>query len=182
MFLLFCHARLEPRSGSRAVVCVRFHRATKHLNENELKAPRLRCPEKSEMSWLYDLKKLYSLDTLDARFVPPQPVNELKIDSAKASSEEFRRRQNGEKVPSLPNGAQPSRWKSSEFFYHYLIFIICVPLMVYTPYSISKGAWDVSLSATPLLILSKLRIHAIQNLTLFFHLDGFGVAKSYVII
>ncbi|KAI9685235.1 MAG: glycerol transporter [Bathelium mastoideum] len=91
------------------------------------------------MSWLYYLKQIYSLDTLDARFVPKEASNEVKIDPAQPTPEELKTKQDAGKFSSLPE-AQKSRWREPEFFVHYLIFAICVPLMFYTPYEVSQAS------------------------------------------
>ena len=92
------------------------------------------------MTWLHYLRELYSLNTLDARFAPQQPVNELKIDPAKPSPEELKTEQNGGKVATLPPDAREPKWGTPEFLYHYIVLLFCVPLMFYIPYNVSKGA------------------------------------------
>ena len=91
------------------------------------------------MSWIHHLKKVYSLDTLDTRFVPKDVSHESKIDSVKPSPEELKTKQDGGRVSSPPIGAQSSKWKTAEFFLYYIVFIICIPLMFYTPFKVSQG-------------------------------------------
>ncbi|KAK5051216.1 glycerol transporter, partial [Cryomyces antarcticus] len=90
------------------------------------------------MLWLHYLKRLYSLDTLDTRFTTSSRTPQAPIDPARASSGEVGptvSRQNGR---SAASGAQPSRWATPEFYFYYLIFLVCVPLMFKAVYDVSK--------------------------------------------
>ncbi|KAI9699836.1 MAG: glycerol transporter [Bogoriella megaspora] len=89
-------------------------------------------------SWLSWLKRLYSLETLDLRFVPNKPSTDQRIDPVKPSPEEFKNRPNGGKGLSPANGAQPSKWDTPEFYVYYIVFAICIPLMFYIPNSVSQ--------------------------------------------
>lgn len=66
-------------------------------------------------------KHLLSLDTLDKRLTTPSKalvVSKREIDPAKPVTRS-----------TLPEGASPSLWNTTEFYFYYLTFIICVPLM-----------------------------------------------------
>ena len=83
------------------------------------------------MSLISYLHELYSLDTLDKRFTAAsKPAN---VARRRSSREDVRSR-----AADLPAGASPPRWKTSEFFLYYGVFLVCVPLMF-------KGAYDASL-------------------------------------
>jgi protein-cysteine N-palmitoyltransferase HHAT len=75
-------------------------------------------------------KSLFSLDTLDKRLTAPARapvVTRSEPDPAKPSPRS-----------ELPEGAQPSLWKTKEFFLYYLVFLICVPLMFKAVYDVSQ--------------------------------------------
>ncbi|TKA75039.1 hypothetical protein B0A49_02186 [Cryomyces minteri] len=90
------------------------------------------------MLWLHYLRRLYSLDTLDTRFTTSSRTPPAPIDPARAPSGEVGQtvsRQNGR---SPVSGAQPSKWATPEFYFYYLIFLVCVPLMFKAVYDVSK--------------------------------------------
>ena len=97
------------------------------------------------MTLLQYAQRLYSLDTLDIRFTssaktPPAP-SYAQIDPAKPSPPEeadVKARDNGNNVPTQARGSSPSLWGTPEFYFYYLIFIICVPLMFKSVYDVSK--------------------------------------------
>lgn len=85
-----------------------------------------------------DLTRLFSLETLDTRFIipataPPRealeaaaldPANPLPVqDDRKASTDHV----------------QPSKWNTSEFYFYYLVILVCVPLMFKAVIDVSKG-------------------------------------------
>jgi protein-cysteine N-palmitoyltransferase HHAT len=90
---------------------------------------------------LHDLRKLFSLETLDTRFVVPataspkealeqaalDPANPLPVQSGGFKSKD-----------SIDN-VQPPRWNTPEFYLYYLVFLICIPLMFKSVLDVSKG-------------------------------------------
>lgn len=97
------------------------------------------------MSWLRFAKHIYSLDTLDTRFTAAVetdrksrenghsianvklPAQEI-LSSSKQKSHDFA-------------DVQPSRWRSKEFYFYALCFIVIPPLMCKSVYDASKGAY-----------------------------------------
>ena len=72
------------------------------------------------------LRQLYSLDTLDTRFTTSirTPLKVADADPAQALKPE------DEKTSApLPTGASSSRWKTPEFYFYALVFILVVPQM-----------------------------------------------------
>lgn len=101
------------------------------------------------MSCLDYLKRLYSLDTLDTRFttsgkLPPRVSGEdPSIADSKLPAQQTLGSANGHgKHAPLP-GAQPSRWRTTEFYFYYLCFLTIPFLMVKAVYDVSKGAYPV---------------------------------------
>ncbi|KAM3448869.1 hypothetical protein MY3296_007413 [Beauveria thailandica] len=81
------------------------------------------------------LKSVYTLDTLDTRFtssssVPyktvvearSDPVAQREVTAAKAQSRH----------------AQPSKWRTPEFYLYYVVFIVAVPYMFWIAYDVSR--------------------------------------------
>ncbi|KAL2044884.1 hypothetical protein N7G274_002659 [Stereocaulon virgatum] len=93
------------------------------------------------MNTLQYAGRLFSVDTLDARFTSTTPQS--RIDPArpfpnKASYNVSRDGRAGAEVTA--KGVSPPRWKSPEFFYHALVFLVVVPLMFKTVYDVSKSS------------------------------------------
>ena len=95
-------------------------------------------------------RKLYSLETLDTRFVTPSntplgtaasfELNPTRIgtseqQNATASS-------SGPPRSGLPPSATPPLWDTVEFYVYYFLFVTIVPLMCYVAYSVSKRRSD----------------------------------------
>jgi hypothetical protein len=88
-----------------------------------------------------DLKNLFSLETLDTRFVvpanapPKEALEEAAVDPAGALP--VRHDRSKGKTPT--EFAQPSLWNTPEFYFYYLVFAICVPLMFKAVVDVSRG-------------------------------------------
>lgn len=96
------------------------------------------------MGWFQFWRKLYSLETLDTRFVtssntPP----ELNPTRPRASEQ-----QNAAGSPSGPlrsgltPSARPPLWDTAEFYVYYFVFVTIVPLMCYVAYTVSNRMFD----------------------------------------
>lgn len=102
------------------------------------------------MSLLTSIKNLYSLETLDMRFVtsstsPPEAAASAKVDPVKPSPEDaakLARRDGKEKVISQ---AQPALWNTPEFYFYALVFIVAIPSMLKTVYDVSQREWSSTL-------------------------------------
>ncbi len=87
------------------------------------------------------LRQLYSLDTLDTRFVvpatapPKEALEEAQADPAKPLPDQSRRSRSANPAES----AQPSLWNTPEFYFYYVIFITFIPLMIKSVYDVSQG-------------------------------------------
>lgn len=80
------------------------------------------------------LSSLYDHDTLDTRFTtasstPYQNVIEARLDPSikKDSAAKERSR------------AQPSKWKTPEFYLYYVVFAVAIPYMFWITYDVSRG-------------------------------------------
>ncbi|KAJ9318604.1 hypothetical protein DTO271D3_1266 [Paecilomyces variotii] len=91
------------------------------------------------MKFLYWLRRLYSLDTLDTRFTASATTS-LKAAPDTRTAEASTGDKNN-RTSSLPNGASPPKWKTPEFFVYYLFFITLVPLMFKTVIDISQESY-----------------------------------------
>ena len=85
--------------------------------------------------------RLYSLDTLDSRFTSSSKVPPSKTDPARPSTDEpryssIKEHQNG--LNKSSGTGKSSRWKTPEYIYHGLIFLIAIPLMFKTVYDVSQ--------------------------------------------
>ena len=91
--------------------------------------------------WLQYFKQLYSLDTLDTRFIVPATA------PPKEALEEARLRSKGTlpvqderfKDLKLAENAAPSKWRTPEFAFYLVVIAVCVPLMMKSVYDVSQG-------------------------------------------
>ena len=90
------------------------------------------------MNLLNHAGRLYSLETLDTRFVTSSKTPPSPIDPARPSPDEAPYKKGRSGAAELAKGASPPRWRSPEFTYHGLVFLIVVPLMFKTAYDVSK--------------------------------------------
>ncbi|KAI0187140.1 MBOAT, membrane-bound O-acyltransferase family-domain-containing protein [Astrocystis sublimbata] len=82
------------------------------------------------------LGKVYDLDTLDTRFTissatPYRAVVEARHDTAAASKDRAAR------WSSAPPSS-PSRWRTTEFYWYYVVFALAVPSMFWIAYDASR--------------------------------------------
>ena len=81
------------------------------------------------------------METLDTRFTtssssPPSRIDPASPSPAEASFKNLGQGRNGGR--DIASKASPPRWKSPEFIYHGLVFLVVVPLMFKTVYDVSK--------------------------------------------
>ena len=81
---------------------------------------------------------LYSLDTLDTRFTTSSKTPPSRLDPTRPSPDGASYRKGRSGAGELAEGASPPRWRSPEFIYHGLVFLVAVPLMFKTAYGVSK--------------------------------------------
>lgn len=95
------------------------------------------------MSLFSFLRSIYDVDTLDTRFTTPSTVP-YKPDtpSSKAGG-----RSNGtlghadsrrDAAADIVKRAEPSKWRSPEFFVYYFVFLTVVPYMFWVAYDVSR--------------------------------------------
>lgn len=101
------------------------------------------------MSWLRFWRKIYSLETLDTRFVtsaitPPRiSATDFELESAQGTSSAQpngvqQRSARGGSRDGVPSDIKSPLWDTLEFYFYYFIFVTVVPLMFYIPYAVSK--------------------------------------------
>lgn len=85
------------------------------------------------MGLLSLVRGIYSLDTLDTRFTTPSTVSY-------STAVEARSDRNGkrEAYNSPDKRAQPSKWRTPEFFLYYLVIAVAVPYMFWIAYDVSR--------------------------------------------
>lgn len=133
------------------------------------------------MDLLYYFRKLYSLDTLDTRFVisssvpPRQQATELREQPQRASSAESSKASRRDAA----QGAQPSKWNTPEFYLYYLVHLIAVPSMFKVAIDVSKCTID-CLSITGTANTLQHLIRTIPDSSLYSLQDGYQVEKLYV--
>ncbi|GMF75562.1 unnamed protein product [Aspergillus oryzae] len=86
----------------------------------------------SILSWF---RRLYSLDTLDTRFIVSSntPLKAVATDTRSAPAKDAR-------ANAIASNAAPSKWRTPEFWVYYVIFLIAVPLMFKTVIEVSQDA------------------------------------------
>jgi hypothetical protein len=92
--------------------------------------------------WLQYFKQLYSLDTLDTRFIVPAtaPPKEALEEARLINAEKILPVQNGRFKDRKPaEDSRPSKWQTPEFSVYFLIIAVCLPLMVKSVYDVSQG-------------------------------------------
>jgi hypothetical protein len=86
-------------------------------------------------------RQLYSLDTLDTRFIvpatapPKEALEEAQADPAKPLPVPSGRPENSNPAES----AQSALWNTPEFYFYYIVFMTAIPLMIKSVYDVSKG-------------------------------------------
>ena len=136
------------------------------------------------MSVLYYVRRLYSLDTLDTRFTTSsqtplqRTVTEHGVDTSKPAvqSDDQRTSRQAEALP----GTQPSRWRTPEYYFYYLVFLVAVPFMFKVPYDVSKGGVPANRSQHKhglLIKLLQLLILSIKNSSFYCPMGGSLVVK-----
>ena len=93
------------------------------------------------MNVLHYAGRLYSLDTLDTRLTTspkslPSRNDPVKPSRVGPSSSPLQN--GGTGVGDTAEGSSPSRWKTPEYIYHGLVFLVAVPLMFKTVIDLSK--------------------------------------------
>ena len=99
------------------------------------------------MLWLHQLRKIYSLDTLDTRLAvssttPPKDVGTGTAVETVKLTPSGRNDIDGQQSTTAQkpcDDAQPSKWRTTEYYVYYIVFIICVPLMFKTVIQVSLG-------------------------------------------
>jgi hypothetical protein len=89
---------------------------------------------------LHYLRQLYSLDTLDTRFVIP----------ATAPPKEALDKDGRDKSRSHGDPAQPSRWNTPEFYFYYAVISASVFVMFTTVIHVSKRRCSSSSATSPI--------------------------------
>lgn len=106
-------------------------------------ASRLSFPDKHELSpstWpaivnmglLSFFRSVYDLDTLDTRFTNSSTVPYQTVIDARSDPVTIR------EPPRRSQRAEPPKWRTPEFYFYYVIFLIAVPYMFWVPFEVSR--------------------------------------------
>lgn len=131
------------------------------------------------MSLFSYIRSIYALDTIDTRFTsssatPYKNVVDARADSAAATSKR------DDSIPGVGvktdySGrpiAQPSKWKTPEFYFYYFIFIITVPYMFWVAYDVSRRQYKLSITLANDLTLGQPRTKITINMNIYFRRGG----------
>jgi hypothetical protein len=89
------------------------------------------------------VRQLYSLDTLDTRFIvpatapPKEALKEAELDPAGPLPT-----QNGKDKSKTADGVQPSRWNTPEFYVYYVSISASIFMMFKLVLEVSKGWYE----------------------------------------
>lgn len=75
-------------------------------------------------------RELYSLDTLDTRFTNSSSTPLKAVNNAPKAGERAGK--------STPVAVSPPRWRTPEFYFYALVFLVCVPQMYWAVASVSQ--------------------------------------------
>jgi hypothetical protein len=95
-------------------------------------------------------RQLYSLDTLDTRFIipatspPKEALEEAQLDSKGTLSIQDERLNDRK----MAENASPSKWRTPEFSFYFVVIAICLPLMVKCVYDVSQGQFKSYINST----------------------------------
>ena len=86
------------------------------------------------------IRSVYSLDTIDTRFVNnsstpyQQQIDPVKQDDSAGPPQGVPVKLDGKGNPI----AQPSKWRTPEFYFYYFVFLTIVPYMFWIAYDVSR--------------------------------------------
>ena len=79
------------------------------------------------------VRSIYDLDTLDTRFTTPSSVPYKTVVDARHDAIGKR-----ESATRLAKKGEPSKWRTTEFYIYYAVFIVTVPYMFWVTYDVSR--------------------------------------------
>lgn len=136
------------------------------------------------MSIFSYIRSIYALDTIDTRFtnssaIPYKSVVDARADSAAATSKR------DDSIPGVGvktdySGrpiAQPSKWKTPEFYFYYFVFIITVPYMFWVAYDVSRRQSKQAMLLAYKLTLGQPQTRITINTNTSFHQGGYQGAR-----
>ncbi|TQB76462.1 glycerol transporter [Monascus purpureus] len=85
--------------------------------------------------FIYWLRRLYSLDTLDTRFTASADTPSRVAGDARPPSEKDAR------ANAIAHGASPSKWRTPEFYFYYFVHLTVVPMMFKTAMDVSQESF-----------------------------------------
>jgi hypothetical protein len=101
------------------------------------------------MSLFSYVRSIYALDTIDTRFTTSSSTSYKTIVDARVNSTAATSKRD-DSVPGVGvridhSGrpiAQPSKWKTLEFYFYYFVFIVTVPYMFWVAYDVSRRQYS----------------------------------------
>jgi hypothetical protein len=101
------------------------------------------------MSIFSFIRSVYSLDTIDTRFTNPSNTPYKDVIDSRAETAVARAKRD-DSIPGTGQQtdysgrpvAQPSKWRTPEFKFYYLVFLTIVPYMFWIAYDVSRREWS----------------------------------------
>jgi hypothetical protein len=125
------------------------------------------------------IRQLYSLDTLDTRFIvpatapPKEALEDAKLDSAGLVPVQDGR----EKSRNGGDNVQPSRWNTPEFYFYYVVIICSLFFMFKAVLDVSKGSHKHAPYARTMLMSAQSLIQTTRSSTICCRTAGYLRAK-----
>jgi hypothetical protein len=101
------------------------------------------------MSIFSYIRSIYALDTIDTRFTSSSSTPyKLVVDERASSTAANAKRDDsilGVGIKTDHSGrpvAQPSKWRTPEFYFYYFVFVITVPYMFWIAYDVSRRQYN----------------------------------------
>lgn len=90
---------------------------------------------------LSDLRRLFSLETLDTRFFVPAtaPPKDALQETSFGTASPLPSQNGRSRGKGSTDNVQPPRWKTPEYYFYYAVIAICVPFMFKSVIDVSKG-------------------------------------------
>jgi hypothetical protein len=101
------------------------------------------------------VRQLYSLDTLDTRFIvpatapPKEALDDAKLDPAGPLPVQGGK----EKSRDTYENVQPPRWNTPEFYFYYVVFAVSISLMFKSVLDVSHGVYRDVVNVTESLLI-----------------------------
>ena len=136
------------------------------------------------MSLFSYIRSIYALDTIDTRFTSSSsiPYKIVVDDRARSAAARAKRDDSipGAGIKTDYSGrpvAQPSKWRTPEFYFYYFVFITTVPYMFWIAYDVSRRQYNRMLPSLSVINTYQHLTKTITSSNICLHPDGFQDGK-----